>query len=556
MPYSIKTIFRVGFAFLSVSCFLLGCSSPQHYDLIIQNGLVYDGSGATPVQADIGVLQDTIAKAGDLGEATAGQVIDAEGLAVSPGFINMLSWAAYPVLEDGRSMSDIKQGVTLEVFGEGSSLGPLNPQMKENAGVSWTTLGEALDSLVQKGVAPNIASFVGATTVRIHELGYEDRAPSEEELHKMQELVRQAMREGALGLGSSLIYAPAFYAQTGELIALAQAAAEFDGMYISHLRSEGNGLLTAVDELLTIASEAGIDAEIYHLKAAGQQNWPKLDTVLTKIDSANEAGLQVSTNMYTYTAASTGLDATMPPWVQEGGEQEWVKRLQEPQTRQRVIDEMLSNTSEWENFFMLASDPSNILIVGVSRDSLLHVTGKTVAEIAEVWQTSPVETIVDMVVRNGGDASVVYFLMSEENVKKQITLPYMSFGSDARSVAAEGEVLASSTHPRTYGNFARLLGKYVRDEQVISLEEAIYRLTSLSAQKLKIKKRGKIAAGFYADILIFDPEKIQDKATFQNPHQYAEGMVHVFVNGEQVLKNGEHTGALPGKVVRGPGYEK
>ena len=545
-----------GLALLAATCLFFACNSPQHYDLIIKNSMVYDGTGTSPSQVDIGVNGDTIAFVGDLDKATADNIIDAQGMAVSPGFINMLSWAASPLLHDGRSMSDIKQGVTLEVFGEGSSLGPLNPQMQETAEVSWTTLGEGLDSLVAKGVAPNIASFVGATTLRIHEIGYEDRPPTEEELNTMQELVRQAMQEGALGLGTSLIYAPAFYAQTDELIALAKAAAEYDGMYISHIRSEGNALLDAVDELITIASEAGIDAEIYHLKAAGQQNWSKLDTVLAKIDSANRAGLHITTNMYTYTAASTGLDATMPPWVQEGGEQAWVKRLQNPQTRRQVMDEMLSDTHAWENFYRLAGDPANILLVGFEEDSLQYLTGKNVAEIAEIWQTTPVEAIIDIVVRNGGDASVVYFLMSEENVKKQMALPYMSFGSDARSVAAEGEVLTSSTHPRTYGNFARLLGKYVREEQVISLEEAVYRLTGLSAQKLKIKKRGHIAPGYYADILVFDPAKIQDKATFENPHQYAEGMIHVFVNGEQVLDHGEHTGKLPGRVVRGPGYKK
>ncbi len=541
---------------LAITFTIISCSSSQRYDFIIKNGLVYDGTGAPPSRADVGISGDTIAFVGDLKDATAGQTIDAQGLAVSPGFINMLSWAAYPLLEDGRSMSDIKQGVTLEVFGEGSSLGPLNPAMQKAAEASWTTLGEALDSMVAKGVTPNVASFVGATTIRIHEIGYEDRAPTAEELVRMQALVRQAMEEGALGLGSSLIYAPAFYAKTDELVALAKAAAEYDGMYISHMRSEGNALLKAVDELISIASEAGINAEIYHLKAAGQQNWPKLDTVLAKIDSANKAGLHISANMYTYTAASTGLDATMPPWVQEGGQEAWVKRLKEPQTRKRVIDEMLSDTDEWENFLMLAGEPDNILLVGFDQDSLIHMTGKTVAEIANAWKLTPAEAIVELVVRNGGDASVVYFLMSEENVKKQIALPYMSFGSDARSVAAEGEVLESSTHPRTYGNFARLLGKYVREEQVITLEEAVYRLTGLSAQKLKIKKRGQLAPGYYADILVFDPAKILDKATFENPHQYAEGMVHVYVNGEQVLENGEHTGKMPGRIVGGPGYKK
>lgn len=527
----------------------------ETYDLILTNGMIYDGSGNEPYRGSVAIRGNKIAAVGDLTNAGADTVIDVQGKAISPGFINMLSWAAYPLLEDGRSMGDIKQGVTLEVFGEGSSLGPLSDKMKEsNENAQWTTFGEALEYMTEKGVTPNVASFVGATTIRVHELGYEDRAPNEEELARMQDLVRQAMEEGALGLGSSLIYAPAFYASTEELVALAKVAAEYDGMYISHLRSEGDSFIEAVNELITIAREADIDAEIYHLKAAGRNNWYKLDEVLQMIDSVNAAGQKVTTNMYNYVAASTGLDATMPPWVQEGGTQAWIARLQDPQTKARVIEEMQSASKAWENFLVAAGDPDNILLVEFAEDSLKYLTGKTVGEIAEMRGTEPAETIIDLVVQNGTDIGTVYFLMNEDNVRKQMQLPYMTFGSDARSIAAEGKNLESSTHPRTYGNFARLLGKYVREEKVISLEEAVHRLTQLSAQKLKIEERGLLAPGYYADVVVFDPKTIADKATFEEPHQYAVGVEHVFVNGTQVLAHGEHTGATPGMFVRGPGY--
>lgn len=533
----------------------LTCCKPA-YDVIISNGNIYDGSGLPAYKADLGIKADKIVAIGDLGKEKAKTNIDAAGLAVSPGFINMLSWANRPLLKDGRSMSDIKQGVTLEVFGEGSSMGPLNSNMKnEMKEAQWTTLGGYLDYLVQQGVSTNVASFVGATTVRIHVLGYENRKPDAAELHQMQELVRQAMQEGAMGLGTSLIYPPAFYADTEELIALAEAAAEYDGMYISHLRSEGNAFLEAVDEFMTIANRAGIDAEIYHLKAAGKNNWHKLDQVLQKIDSARAAGLTVAANMYTYPAASTGLDATLPPWVQEGGKEAWLKRLRTPEVRQKVLDEMRSPSNTWENFYQMAGTAENIMLVGFDRDSLNHLVGKTLAEIAFNRNADPAETIIDLILANGGDIDAIYFLMSEENVEKQIQLTYMSFGSDAGSIAAEGKSLESSTHPRTYGNFARLLAKYVREKNLISLEEAVMKMTALPARKLKIGNRGRLAPGYYADVLVFDPAEIQDKATFENPHQYATGMLHVFVNGMQVLKNGTHTGATPGMVVRGPGYK-
>ncbi|MGK7397925.1 MAG: N-acyl-D-amino-acid deacylase family protein [Candidatus Cyclobacteriaceae bacterium M3_2C_046] len=534
--------------------YLVSCST---YDILIKDGTIYDGSGNKPYQGDVGIKKDKIKAIGVLKENKARQIIDAEGMAVSPGFINMLSWANWSLIDDGRSMSDIKQGVTLEVFGEGTSMGPVRPDHPDQERTrEWTTLGEYLEFLEEKGVSTNVASFVGATTIRIHELGYENRPPTEPELKKMQQLVRQAMEEGALGLGSSLIYPPAFFAQTEELVALAKAAAEYNGMYISHLRSEGNDFIGAVDEWLTIADQAGIDAEIYHLKAAGQKNWHKLELVLQKIDSARKAGLNVSTNMYTYTAASTGLDACVPPWVQEGGSEQYMARLKDPGIRSKIANQIRTPSDQWENFYLLAGDPEKILLVGFEQDSLQYLTGKTLKEVAQMRNTDPVETIIDLLIENGGDITSVFFLMSEENVRKQLRLPYMSFGSDGSSIAAEGEELKYSTHPRTYGNFARLLGKYVREEKVLTLAEAIYKLTGLSAAKLKISGRGRLVPGYSADIVVFDPDQIQDQATFEAPHQYARGVIHVFVNGTQVIDQGDHTGAKPGRVVRGPGYKK
>lgn len=545
---------------------LLSACQPKpkaDYDLIIRNALIYNGSGQPPFQADIAVNADTIAAIGLFDTLTGRQELDAKGLAVSPGFINMLSWATESLLADGRAMSDIKQGVTLEVMGEGWSMGPLNPAMKEEMkrsqgdikfDVTWTTLGEYLQWLEQKGVSPNVASFVGATTVRIHELGYEDRKPTPEELTRMQELVRQAMREGAMGVASSLIYAPAFYADTDELIALCQAAKEYDGMYITHMRSEGNRLLEAVDEVIQISLGARIPAEIYHLKASGSRNWDKMRQVAAKILDARERGIPISTNMYTYTAGATGLDAAMPPWVQEGGYDAWAARLKDPAIRARVKAEMKSDPDTWENLYAAAGSADKLLLVEFKTDSLKKYTGKTLAEVARLRQTDPEDTAMDLVIQDGSRVGTVYFLMSESNVRAQIALPFMSFGSDAGAPAAEGVFLQSGTHPRAYGNFARLLGKYVREEKVIPLEEAIRKLTSLPAFNLKLRKRGYLLPGFYADIVIFDPATIADKATFDNPHQYAVGVQHVFVNGVQVLKNGEHTGAMPGRFLKGPGY--
>lgn len=538
------------------------CQTPD-YDVILRRGTVYDGTGTAPVVTDVAIKGDTIAAIGDLSDASARTEIDARGQAVAPGFINMLSWATASLIEDGHSQSDIRQGVTLEIFGEGWSMGPLNESMKQESleqqgdikyDITWTTLGEYLEMLERRGISPNVASFVGATTVRIHELGEEDRAPTAEELSRMQALVRTAMEEGALGVGSSLIYAPAFYADTDELIALASVAGEYGGMYISHMRSEGNNLLGALEELITIAREAEIGAEVYHLKAGGQPNWNKIDAVVARIDSARANGLAITADMYTYTAGATGLDAAMPPWVQEGGLDEWVERLKDPATRERVVREMTTPTDEWENLYLAAGSTDNVLVVGFKEDSLKYLTGKTLTEVAALRGTSPEVTAMDLVIADHSRVGTVYFLMSEDNVKRQIAVPWVSFGSDAGSLSPEGVFLKSNPHPRAYGNFARLLGKYVRDEGVIPLEEAIRRLTTLPAENLKIERRGRLASGMYADVVVFDPEGVRDHATFAEPHQLAEGMVHVWVNGTAVLLYGEHTGATPGRVVRGPGW--
>ncbi len=522
------------------------------YDVIISDGLIYDGNGGEPYIADIGISGERIAIIGDL-EGDAETVINASGLAVAPGFINMLSWATDSLLIDGRSQSDIRQGVTLEVFGEGRSEGPLNTAMQAEvdprwAG-EWTTLGEYLDFLVERGVSTNVASFVGATTVRVNVLGYEDRAPNEDELERMRELVREAMEEGALGLGSSLIYAPAFYASTGELVELAKVAGEYGGMYISHLRSEGNRLLESVDELIHIAREANIPAEIYHLKMAGRENWDKFDDVVARVEAARAEGLRITANIYTYTAGSTGLDAAMPPWVQEGGYAAWAERLQDPEIRARVLEEMTTPTDEWENL-ALAAGPAGTLLVGFENPELRRYAGMTLGEVARERESSPAETAIDLVVEDGSRVQVVYFLMSAGNVARGIALPWVSFASDAASMAAEGEFLDRMTHPRAYGNFARVLGKYVREDQVITLPDAIRKLSKLPADNLGIADRGELREGNFADIAIFDPDQVRDHATYDDPHQYATGMVHVLVNGEPVLRDGEHTGALPGQVVR------
>jgi N-acyl-D-amino-acid deacylase len=537
------------------------CAAAPHYDVVIRHGTVYDGTGAPGVVRDVAIRGDRIAAVGELGGTRGGQEIDAAGLAVAPGFIDMLNHSETSLIADGRSQSGIRQGVTLAVFGE-SSMGPLSEQMKKDQlarqgdikfDITWTTLGEYLDTLAARGVSSNVASFVSASTVRAHEIGYDNRAPTPEELDRMRAHVRRAMSEGAMGLTTALIYTPAVFAKTDELVELAKVASESGGMYISHMRSEGNRLLEAIDETLTIARRAHIRAEIYHLKAAGQSNWNKLGDAIAKIDAARKEGLEITADMYTYTAGSTGLDASMPPWVQEGGYNAWAERLKDSKVRDRVRQQMTTPSDEWENL-LLAAGGDGTLLVGFKNEALRMYAGKTLGDVAKLRGTSVQDTAMDLVVEDGSRVQVVYFLMSEENVKRQIQLPWVSFGSDAASMAAEGVFVKTSTHPRAYGNFARLLGKYVRDEHVIPLEEAVRKLTSLPADTLKIKERGRLAAGQFADVVVFDPKTIADRATYEQPHQYSVGVRHVWVNGTQVLKDGEHTGAKPGRVVRGPGF--
>lgn len=547
-------------------CFLMvGCSAEPMVDVVIQNGMIYDGTGSIPYLGTVAIKGDKIVYVGTPKSFQAIKQIDASNQAVSPGFINMLSWGVETLIEDGKSQSDIRQGITLEVFGEGMSWGPLNKtmkmDMKKKQGdiqyeISWNTLGEYLQFLEDKGVSTNIASFIGATTLRINAVGFEDRDPTPDELNLMTNLVHQGMKEGAMGIGSSLIYAPAFYSSTEELIAICKVATQYGGMFISHMRSEGNKLLESVDELMTIAREAGIRSEIYHLKQSGKKNWYKLDAVIKKIDSARKAGLKITADMYNYTAGATGLDASMPPWVQEGGLDQWIERLKKPAIRKRVVSEMQTDTDQWENLMRAAESADKLILVSFKNDSLKYLTGKTLAEVAKMRGLSPEETAIDLVIQDGSRVGTVYFLMSEENVKRQIQLPYMSFGSDAGSMATEGVFLKSSTHPRAFGNFARLLGKYVRDEQVITLQQAVYKLSGLPASNLKIKNRGLLKNNNYADVVVFNPESIEDLATFEQPMQYATGVNHVFVNGVQVLENGNHTGALPGIFVKGPGFQE
>ncbi len=542
---------------------LSACAAHQPaYDVVIRGGTVYDGLGGAPYRADVAITGDRIAAIGDLGGAAGAREIDAAGLAVAPGFINMLSWANVSLLEDGRGMSDLKQGVTLEVMGEGWSMGPWNERLKADAlarqsdiryDIEWTTLGEYLDHLAARGISPNVASFVGATTLRIHEIGYEDRKATAAELARMQQLVRQAMREGALGVGSSLIYAPSYFADTDELIALVEAAHEYGGGYISHLRSEGPQLEEGVQELIDIARATGARAEIYHLKASGPPNWHKLDTVFEMIESARDEGLPITANMYTYPASATGLNAAMPLWVQEGGHDAWVARLKDPEIRQRVFYEMTSPEVEWNNYY-LQMGPEKILLLGFRSDRLKPLIGKTLAEVAAERGTHPAQTAIDLVIEDDSRVDVAYFSMSEDNVRRKITRPWVSFGSDEEAAATEGVFLLSNNHPRAFGTFARVLGKYSRDEGLVPLAEAIRRMTSLPAANIRIRDRGRLAAGYYADVVVFDPETITDHATFAEPHQYATGVQHVLVNGVPVLRDGEHTGAMPGRVVRGPGW--
>jgi N-acyl-D-amino-acid deacylase len=555
----------LSFSILLLSLFFQSCSSELEYDVIIRNAVIFDGTGNTPFKGDIGINKDTIAFIGDLKMNKGKKEFDAKGLAISPGFVNMLSWATVSLLADGRAMSDIKQGVTLEVMGEGNSMGPLNEAMRKEEldgqgdikyEVYWRTLGEYLTGLEKKGVSPNIASFVGATSLRIHELGYENRKPTNGELKNMQLLVKQAMNEGAMGLSSALIYAPAFYADEEEILALCQAMAPYNGLYITHMKSEGNRLEESVQSVIKLAKKAKVKAEIYHLKAAGIDNWSKMDQVITSINKARNQGIDIAANMYNYIAGATGLDAAMPPWVQEGGFGEWAKRLKDLNIRKKVIAQMKINANDWENLYASAGSPDKLLLVDFKQDSLKKYTGKTLAEVATLRGKSPEETAIDLVIQDSSRVGTVYFLMNEENVKKQIKLPWVSFGSDAGAPASEGVFLKSSTHPRAYGNFARLLGKYVRDEKVIKLEEAVRKLAALPCERLGIAQRGYLKKGYFADLVLFDPKEIADLADFQNPHQYAVGVKNVWVNGKLVLLNGEPTEERPGRFIKGPGYQK
>ncbi len=545
--------------FIFISCNQEG----EKYDVIIRNGMIFDGNGGEPFKGDIGLAGDTIAFIGDLSKASAKNEIDAKGNAVAPGFINMLSWANESLIEDGRSQSDIRQGVTLEVMGEGWSMGPLNATMKEREQksqgdikykIEWNTLGEYLNFLEKKGVSCNVSSFVGATTVRDYVIGEGNREPSSAELDSMRMLVRLAMEEGALGVGSSLIYPPAFFAKTEELIGLCKEASKYGGSYISHMRSEGNKFYEAVEELIRIAKEANVHGEIYHLKAAGKDNWNKLDSVIRRIERARNEGVDVSANMYTYIAGATGMTAAFPPSLQDGGFGKLRERLMDQNIRAAMKIAMNTNATDWENLYHGAGGAENVLLLSFKQDSLKKYTGKSLADVAKIRGTSPEETAMDLIIQDSTRVGVAYFLMNEENVKKQVAIPWVSFGSDEGSYTNEGVFLKSNPHPRAYGNFARVLGKYSRDEKLISLQEAIRKLSKLPATNLKIQNRGELKIGNYADIVIFDPAKVNDNATFDKPHQYAVGMIHVFVNGVQVLKNGDHTGAKPGRFVKGPGY--
>jgi N-acyl-D-amino-acid deacylase len=535
---------------------------PAAYDVLIRGGLVFDGTGTPGRRVSVALRGDRIAAVGDLPGARATNVLDASNFAVAPGFINMLSWSTESLLVDGRSQGEIRQGVTTQIFGEGSSMGPLTDEMKkrivENMGdlkydITWTTLAEYLRDLERRGVSQNVASYLGATTVREYVIGLEDKKPTPGQMEQMRALVKQAMEGGALGIGSSLIYAPAFYASTEELIELCKVAARYRGKYISHIRSEGNRLEEAVRELIRISREANIPAEIYHLKAAGQANWRKMDRVVAMIAEARQSGLKITADMYTYTAGATGLDAAMPPWVLDGGYDAAYGRLSDPDTRKKIAHAIRTPSSDWENLYLAAGSPDRVLLVEFKSEALKPFTGKSLSEVAKARGEDPVETIMNLVLEDRSRVGTVYFMMSEENLRKQIRLPWVAFGSDAASMAPDPPFTRSSAHPRAYGNFARLLGRYVRDEKLIPLGEAIRRLSGLPAANLELDRRGFLKEGMFADIVVFDPRTIADTATFEKPHQYAVGMKHVFVNGVQVLKDGEHTGARPGRALWGPG---
>src|SRR5213080_575002 len=548
------------------STVIIGCgriaAADAPFDIIIKGGTVYDGTGGEGHVGDVAIRDDRIAGVGDFAKAFAKKTIDARGLAVAPGFINMLSWSTESLIQDGRSQSEIRQGVTTEIMGEGESMGPVNDRVREHMlraqtdikyDIKWNTLAEYLQYLEKRGISCNVASFLGATTVRENVIGFEDKAPTPEQLDQMRELVRKEMETGALGIGTSLIYPPAFYAKTEELIELCKVAAKYQGKYISHMRSEGNQLFEGLDEVIRISREAGIPSEVYHIKAAGQKNWPKEDELLGRIEAAQKEGLKIRANMYTYTAAGTGLDACLPPWTEDGGYPALFKRLRDPATREKIAAEVRVDSDAWENLYLAAGSPEKILLVGFKSEKLKPLTGKSLAEVAKIRGKDPIETIMDLLSEDESRIGTIYYLMSEENVKKELAKPWISFGSDEASQAPEGVFLKSNPHPRAYGNFARVLGKYVRDEKVLSLTEAIRRLSGLPATNLGLDNRGFLEEGMFADLVVFDPATIADRATFVQPHQYAAGVKHVFVNGVQVLKDGEHTGAKPGRALWGPG---
>ena len=540
-----------------------GVEPGPRYDTILRVGVIYDGSGGDPFTADLAIEGDRIVAVGGLDRATAEQEINVTGLAVAPGFINMMSWANESLIEDGRSQSNIRQGVTLEVMGEGFSMGPLSRAMKAGLerqqgdiryAIEWNSLDEYLQFLETRGISPNVASFIGAANPREYVIGQEDRPATPEELAAMQILVRQAMEQGALGVASSLIYPPGSFASTDELVALSEAAAEFDGMYASHMRDEGANMLAAVEELIDIARRADIRAEIYHIKSSGQQNWHLFDQAVEMVELARAEGLQITADVYTYPAGATGLNAAIPPWVQEGGFDASLERMSDPATRERIAQEMLQHSADWENLYLGAGTPENILLVGFKSEALKPLTGKTLAEVARMRGTDPRDTAMDLIIEDGSRVGTVYFTQSEDVVRKAVSLPWVSFNSDEASLAPEGVFLESNPHPRAYGSFARVLAKYVRDEQVITLQEAIRKLAALPAENLRLHQRGRLQAGFFADVVVFDPATVQDHATFIETHQYATGVQHVFVNGTAVLRDGAHTGATPGRVVRGPGW--
>ena len=538
-----------------------GSVSQQQFDVIIKAGTVYDGTGRAPVTADVGIRGDRIAAVGNLSRATAPAIIDAKGLAVAPGFINMLSHSETSWFVDSRSLSELLQGVTTQIFGEGS-MGPLNDEMKKRRresqtdlryDIQWTTLSEYLNQLEKLGISQNVASFIGAATIREYVIGLENKAPTPAQLDQMRELVRREMEAGALGITTALIYPPAFFAKTEELIELCKVAAKYKGKYTAHMRSEGSQLIEAVQETMRISREAGLPVHIYHLKASGEVNWPKMDQVIKMIEDARRQGVKISADMYTYPAGGTGLDASLPPWVFDGGRDAAYKRLQDPATRQKIAEAVRTPTNDWENLYLLAGSPDRLVLASFRNDSLKPLIGKTLGEVSKMRGKDPIETIMDLLLEDRSRIGTIYFMMSEDNIRKQIRQPWVSFGSDAASIATEGVFVKSAAHPRAYGNFARLLGKYVRDEKVISLTEAVRRLTSLPATNLGLKDRGLLKSGMFADVVIFDPQTIADRATFENPHQYSIGVRDVFVNGQHVLKNGQHTGAKPGRALWGPG---